>query len=110
MLEFLGAVSEDFYLELTDRVLEHNVSESLVLLDNALQEGKDVKQLMKDWMAHYRNLLIAKFVNNPEDMLNMSTENIAKLKEQSSHMLVRILLWRKPGTYKLVWSIRIRLI
>lgn len=84
VLEFLGAVSEEFYLELTEKVLTHNVSEALVLLDDALQEGKDVKQLMKDWMAHYRNLLIAQFVSNPEDMLNMSSENIKRLKDQSS--------------------------
>ena len=83
VLDFLGVVSEDFYLELTDDVLAADVSGALVLLDQALNEGKDVRQMMKDWMAHYRSLLIAKFVENPEDMLNMSSENIEKLKEQS---------------------------
>ncbi|MGF6376449.1 DNA polymerase-3 subunit gamma/tau [Clostridiales Family XIII bacterium PM5-7] len=86
ILEFLGTVSEEFFIDLTEKVSLHNVAESLVLLDEALQEGKDVKQLMKDWMAHYRSLLITKYIKNPEDMLNMSSENIDKLKEQSNRI------------------------
>jgi len=86
VLEFLGTVSEEFYIELTEKVLLHNPSEALVLLDNAIREGKDAKQLISDWMAHYRNLLMTKYIKNPEDMLNMSTENIDKLRAQSDQI------------------------
>lgn len=86
ILDFLGTVSEEFFLHLTERVLLHDPSGALVVLDEAMQEGKDVKQLMKDWMAHYRNLLITKYIKNPEDMLNMSAENIEKLRTQSSQV------------------------
>ena len=41
---------------------------------------------MKDWAAHYRNLLIAKFVSNAEDMLNMSSENLQRIREQSGRI------------------------
>ena len=84
ILEFLGTVSEEFYIELTEKVLTRNISQALLLLEGAMEEGKDVRQMMKDWMAHYRALLIAKFVKNPGDMLNMSSENIESLKEQSA--------------------------
>ena len=83
ILEFLGTVSEEFFLSLTDRVVMQDAAGALVLLDEALQEGKDVKQLMKDWMSHYRSLLITKYIKNAEDMLNMSTENVEKLRQQS---------------------------
>ena len=86
VLDFLGTVSEEFFLDLTDRVALCDVAGALVLLDEALQEGKDVKQLMKDWMSHYRSLLITKYIKNAEDMLNMSTENIEKLRNQSSQV------------------------
>lgn len=86
ILEFLGTVSEEFFINLTDKVALHDVAGALVLLDEALQEGKDVKQLMKDWMSHYRSLLITKYIKNAEDMLNMSTENIEKLRDQSSQI------------------------
>lgn len=83
ILEFLGTVSEEFFLNLTDRVVMQDAAGALVILDEALQEGKDVKQLMKDWMSHYRSLLITKYIKNAEDMLNMSTENVEKLRVQS---------------------------
>ncbi len=86
ILEFLGTVSEEFFINLTDKVSLHDVAGALVILDEALQEGKDVKQLMKDWMSHYRSLLITKYIKNAEDMLNMSTENIEKLRDQSGQI------------------------
>lgn len=86
VLDFLGTVSEEFFIDLTDRVSLHDVAGALVLLEEAMQEGKDVKQLMKDWMSHYRSLLITKYIKNAEDMLNMSTENIEKLRDQSNQI------------------------
>lgn len=86
VLDFLGTVSAEFFVGLTERVALHDAAGALLLLDQAMQEGKDVKQLMKDWMTHYRNLLITKYIRNAEDMLNMSSENIEKLQEQSSQI------------------------
>ena len=83
VLDFLGAVSEEFYLELTDDVSQGDISKAFVLIDKALSEGKDVKQIMKDWMSHFRNLLITKYVSEPEDLLNLSTENIELLRGQA---------------------------
>ena len=84
VLDFLGAVSEEFYLELTGCVMRGDISSAFVLIDHAVSDGKDVKQIMKDWMSHCRNLLIAKYVNDPKDLLNLSAENIALLKEQAA--------------------------
>ena len=86
VLEFLGTVSEGFFLELTEKVCVRDTSGALLLLDDVLAEGKDVKQLLNDWMAHYRSLLIAKYIKDAENLLNMSGENIEKLKEQSQEM------------------------
>lgn len=86
VLEYVGTAGEDFFIELTELVSLRKTADALVLLDSVLAGGKDVKQMMKDWTAHYRNLLITKFIKNPEEMLNMSAENIAKVQEQSRHI------------------------
>lgn len=86
VLEYVGAAGEDFFIDLTELVSLKKVAEALVLLDGVLADGKDVKQLMKDWTAHYRNLMITKFIKSPEDMLNMSSENIRRIQEQSMHI------------------------
>ena len=84
VLDFLGTVSEEFFTDLTDAVTRGDVSGAFVLLDGAVREGKDVRQLMKDWMSHLRALLIVKYVADPQDMLNMSLDNIEVLKRQAA--------------------------
>lgn len=86
VLDILGTAGEDTFLDITDAVTRHNVAEALVLLDRVLADGKDVRQFMKDWVTHYRNLLITKFVNHAEDMLNMSCENIERICGQSQRL------------------------
>lgn len=41
---------------------------------------------IKDLVAHYRNILMAKVTNNPEEVLDMSEENISLVKEQASRI------------------------
>ena len=86
VLEYIGAAGEDFFIELTEQVSLRKVPEALLLVDRALADGKDVRGLMKDWMAHYRNLMITKFIRDREDMLNMAAENLARIEEQSRHI------------------------
>lgn len=83
VLEFLGTSSEEIFIELTHNVAVHNIAQALLILEQVMSEGKEIRQFMKDWLAHYRALLISKFVASPEDMLNMSAENMNRVKEQS---------------------------
>ncbi len=83
VLEFLGTSSEEVFIELTHSVAVHNIAQALLILEQIMSEGKEIRQFMKDWLAHYRALLISKFVASPDDMLNMSAENINRVKEQS---------------------------
>ena len=86
VLEYVGTIGEDFFIDLTDLVSLGKSAEALVLLNDVLLEGKDVKQLMKDWVSHYRSLLITKFVKDAEDMLNMSSENLKRVSDQSKQI------------------------
>jgi DNA polymerase III subunit gamma/tau len=86
VLDSLGAVGEDTYILLTEAVATHNPAEGLLLVDQILANGKDSREVLKGWMAHYRNLMMTKFIKNPEDMLNMSTENIERIREQSNRL------------------------
>lgn len=83
VLESLGTVGVDTYIELTNAVINKNPSQGLVLLEEIFSGGKDVRQIMTGWLGHYRNLLMTKYVDNPVDMLNMSIENIEIVKKQS---------------------------
>jgi DNA polymerase-3 subunit gamma/tau len=86
VLEALGTVGEDSFIRLTDLASLRDVAGGLVLLDRMMASGKDAREILKGWMGHYRNLMMAKFIKNPEDMLNMSSENIARIREQGSRL------------------------
>lgn len=86
VLEYVGTTGDEFFIELTELVSKGKTAESLLLLNEVLLEGKDVKQIMKDWVSHYRSLLITKFVKDAGDMLNMSRENLERVSEQSQNI------------------------
>ena len=84
VLEYTGAAGEDFFLALTDAVGGGDLGKALLYIDEIIRRGKDAKQLLKDWLEHYRNLMVVKYVNKAERVVSASAENIARLKEQAS--------------------------
>lgn len=83
VLDFLGASGEEIFTELTELVRKSKAGDALVLVANALADGKDVRQFMRDWINHYRNLLMVKFIRNPQEVINLSVENIDRIRRQS---------------------------
>ena len=72
VLEFLGASGEETFMELTDMIRKGKTADALLLIDRVLSDGKDVRQFMRDWVNHYRNLLMTKFIKDPQNIINMS--------------------------------------
>lgn len=89
--EMLGTAGEDVMIELTDLVMKADMSSALLLLDSAINSGRDVKQFMKEWLAHFRNLLMAKYIQDPESALNMSLENVERVRKQSTEISTDLL-------------------
>ena len=83
VLEYTGAAGEDFFLALTDAVLSGDAGKALVYIDEILKRGKDARQILKDWNAHIRDLMIAKYVAKPENIIPMSPENAARITRQA---------------------------
>jgi DNA polymerase-3 subunit gamma/tau len=83
VIDILGTAGEEIFVEMTDLVIRRQVADALLLLDRVMADGKDVRQFMKDWVAHFRGLLMTKFIKNPEDILNMSSENVERIRKQS---------------------------
>ena len=83
VLLLLGLPSVESIITLTTYVSSGDISSALAEINNQIDRGRDVRQMMNEWLSHFRNLLIAKYVESPENMLNMSSENAAKIKEQA---------------------------
>lgn len=89
VLEYTGAAGEDFFLALTDAVGLGDLGKALLYIDEIIRRGKDAKQLLKDWLEHYRNLMVVKYVSKAERVLSASAENISRLKEQAASIDIK---------------------
>ena len=86
LINMLGLVTNDHLFNLTNAVIQRNIEKSISIIDEVVYAGKDLYLFIKDLISHYRNLLMAKVTNNPEEVLDMSEENIALIKEQASRV------------------------
>lgn len=83
VVSMLGLVTNEHLFNLTNAVIQRSVEKSIGIIEDVIYSGKDIYLFIKDLITHYRNLLMAKVTNNPEEVLDMSEENIALIKEQS---------------------------
>lgn len=84
--DYLGSAGMDFYLGLTQNVIEHNIAEALKRVGDALRTGCDAKQIFSDWLEHYRNLMVVRYVDDAKRLINASEENIGRMRLQASQM------------------------
>ena len=88
VVSMLGLVTNEYLFELTEATIERNIEKAMTIIEKIVYAGKDVFLFIKDLIAHYRNLLMIKVTNNPEEVLDMSLENIALIKEQGDRIRV----------------------
>ena len=82
IVSMLGLVANDNLFELTSAIIERDIEKGMNVIEDVVVSGKDVYLFIKDLIHHFRNLLMSKVTNNPEEVLDMSIENIKLIKEQ----------------------------
>ena len=88
LVSMLGLVTNEYLFQITSAIIERNIDNAMTTIDKIVYAGKDIFLFIKDLIAHYRNLLMIKVTNNPEEVLDMSLENIALVKEQGERIRV----------------------
>lgn len=84
VLEVLGAVDNRVFSKLFQAVLASDTKACIREIEEMITQGRDLSQLVNDFVWYMRNLLIAKTTDEPGDMLDMSEENLAILKEEAT--------------------------
>lgn len=84
----LGLVTNEYLFNITSAIIERNIQKAMNIIEEVVYAGKDINLFIKDLTGHFRNLLMAKVTNNPEEVLDMSMENINLIKEQGSRIRV----------------------
>ena len=83
VLEVLGAVDTEVFSQLLRKVLSGDVTGSIHILEELITGGRELSQFVGDFTWYMRNLLLVKTSENPEDAIDVSSENLKLLKEES---------------------------
>lgn len=82
VIEIIGTAGEEAFIEITDKVIENDTAGAFLVIEKIAEDGKDIRQFIKDWILHFRNLMMSKFADRLEDIMNMSCENVERVKAQ----------------------------
>ena len=83
VLEVLGAVDTEVFSRLLRQLLAMDVHQVIETVDELVMLGRELSQLAADFTWYLRNLLLVKSSDNMEDVLDVSSENLALLKEEA---------------------------
>lgn len=83
VLDVLGAVDTEVFSRLLRSVLDRNVLGCIELLEEIVIQGRELTQFVTDFTWYLRNLLLVQSSDNLEDVIDMSSDNLQRLKEES---------------------------
>lgn len=86
VLEVLGAVDVDVLGRLFGQLLDRDVKKVIETVDELVMQGRELSQLAADFTWYLRNLLLVKSSEEMEDVLDVSTENLEKIKEEAKRI------------------------
>ena len=92
VLEVLGAVDTEVFSKLLRKVLLGNVTGAIRTLEELIIGGRELGQFVGDFTWYMRNLLLVKTSENPEEAIDVSSENLKLLKEESEMVDVETLM------------------
>lgn len=83
VLEVLGAVDTEVFSALLRQVLAKDVTGAILTVDQLVDQGRELGQMVNDFTWYMRNLLLIQSAGDMEDVLDMSAEHLAALKEEA---------------------------
>lgn len=83
VLDVLGAVDTEVFSRLLRCVLERDVLGCIQLLEEIIMQGRELTQFVTDFTWYLRNLMLVQSSDKLEDVIDMSSDNLARLKEEA---------------------------
>ena len=92
VLETLGAVDTEVFSRLLRQILDKNISAAIATIEELVVEGRELGQFVTDFTWYLRNLMLVQSSDDMEDVLDISSENLALLKEEAAMVDTDILM------------------
>lgn len=86
VLDVLGAVDTEVFSRLLGCVLDRDVLGCIRLLEEIVMQGRELTQFVTDFTWYLRNLMLVQASDRLEDVIDMSTDNLKRLKEEAARV------------------------
>ena len=90
-IENLNVLDYDYYFKITDLILDNNLSESLIIFNEVLENGFDGHHFITGLSSHYRDLMVCKDTDTIE-LLEVGSNIKQKYLKQSENCNLPFLL------------------
>ena len=84
VLEVLGAVDNEVFSRLLRAVAGEDTSESIRMIEELVMQGRELGQFVLDFIWYMRNLLLLEATDGDEEVLDMTAEDLRRLKEEAA--------------------------
>jgi DNA polymerase-3 subunit gamma/tau len=81
--EVLGVVDRRLLYDISTAIVDNDAQRCLEILYRLDQYGYDFRQFSRDLLNHFRNLMVVQIAKNPETLLDLPSNEIDHLIEQS---------------------------
>ena len=86
VLETIGAVDIDTFARLLDCVLGQNVEGAIDIVDEIVWQGRELGRFVSEFTWFLRNILVVKLSQTEGDRLDMTKENLQRIRDIASVM------------------------
>lgn len=112
--EVLGLVDRRVFESLVKAILAGDLAKCLDVFNKSYSAGIDLKRFANDLLGYFRSLLICKVMRKPEEMLDISDQEMATLKEitvsQSAETLYHFFTLLLKGIEEMRYSSRPKMV
>ncbi len=84
VLEVLGAVDTEVFSDFLRKILDGDLVNVIRSLETLIMQGRDLTQFVNDFTWYMRNLMLIKASDDMEEVLDVSTENLERLREEAA--------------------------
>jgi DNA polymerase-3 subunit gamma/tau len=86
LLEVLGVVDRQGLLDTAAALLSGNAARCLEIVERLSVHGHDLRRFCQELAAHFRDLLVVKICESPEELVDLTAGEVAEIKEQAERV------------------------
>lgn len=88
----LGLITEETIFDIVNGINDGNIKKVFSLLNESINEGKDIKRFINQLIDYYRYLMLAKVSTDISAMINLSDDALNQVVEQAKNTSLSIII------------------